>query len=257
MKFRGYLALAVVCLALVVSDPIQRFMIAPWVKLRPARRIPVLEWWIKLMAWVTTRPLIHIGGATIPVPPRIVPARPGMLILMNHQSVFDIPLVVQTVDGGYPRIVTRARYSRFIPLVSYMVRLYQYPVVDPTANAQELRRSLEALGEAGRKADLPIAVFPEGTRTKNGEIGRFKGAGIKRLLAERTWTVYIFVADGFWKTAKLKDFVKGMDHVDGQITHVGTLEWTDPEADPVPFIAKSREMMVEGLANLRAEAAGA
>ena len=116
MKFRGYLALAVVCLALVVSDPIQRFMIAPWVKLRPARRIPVLEWWIKLMAWVTTRPLIHIGGATIPVPPRIVPARPGMPILMDHQSVFDLPLVLQTVSAVSPRLWTRDRYRRPPPV---------------------------------------------------------------------------------------------------------------------------------------------
>jgi 1-acyl-sn-glycerol-3-phosphate acyltransferase len=175
---------------------------------------------------------------------------------MNHQSLFDIPLVIQTVNGGYPRIVTRARYNRFIPLISYMVRLYQYPVVDPTANAGELRRSLTALGKAGREADVPIALFPEGTRTRDGEVGRFKSGGIKRLLSERTWTVYVFVADGFWRAAKVKDLVKGMDHIDGRIAHVGTLEWTDPEADPGPFIAKTREMMIDGLADLRSGPAG-
>ena len=54
--------------------------------------------------------------------------------LMNHQSLFDIPLVVQSVVRGYPRIVTRQRYSRSIPLISHMVKLYQYPVVAPSAN---------------------------------------------------------------------------------------------------------------------------
>jgi hypothetical protein len=68
--------------------------------------------------------------------------------------------------------------------------------------------------------------------------------------------VYVFVADGFWRVAKVKDFVKGMDHIDGRFAHVGTLEWTDTEADPGPFIAKTREMMIDGLADLRAGPAG-
>jgi 1-acyl-sn-glycerol-3-phosphate acyltransferase len=206
------------------------------------------------MARLTTRPFVHIGGATIPVPNKIVPTRPGTLILMNHQSLFDIPLVVQTVEGGYPRIVTRARYNRFIPLISYMTRLYEYPMVDSTANSHELRASLVSLGKVGEIADVPIAMFPEGSRTRDGEIGRFRPAGLKRLLAARDWTVYVFVIDGFWQVAKFKDFTKGMAGIDGRMSHVGTLEWTDPTADSAPFIEETRDMMIQGLADLRAEA---
>jgi len=252
LKLRGSLALITVFIALIVCDIVQRIVIAPWVRFRPNRRIPVLARWIKFMAWITTRPLVRIGGASIPLPRPVVPTRPGVLILMNHQSVFDIPLVVQTVADGYPRIVTRARYSRFIPLISHMVRLYQYPVVDPTANPEELRESIDSLGAAGRDSDVPLALFPEGTRTKDGRIGRFKSAGIRRLLAERRWTVYVFVADGFWQVAKFKDFLNGMEHVEGRVAHVGTLEWTSPGDDPRAFIEEAREMMIAGLAACRA-----
>ncbi len=255
MKLRGYLAVLIVCVALVVCDLIQRFVVSPWVKIRPSRRIPILTRWISLMALIVTRPVARLGGATIPTPPRIVPARPGVLILMNHQSLFDIPLVVQTVDGGYPRIVTRARYSRFIPLISHMVRLYQYPVVDPTAKRDVIRASVVSLGKQGRDSDVPVALFPEGTRTKNGDIGRFKSAGMKELLTQRPWTVYVFVGDGFWQVAKFKDFIKGISRVDGRVEHVGTLEWTDVESDPDPFIEEARQMMIDGLASLRAGAA--
>lgn len=244
--------MAIVCLALLVSDLVQRFVISPWVKLRPSRRIPVLGRWIQLMAVLCTRPVVRIGGARIPVPPRIVPAKPGVLILMNHQSLFDIPLVVQMVDGGYPRIVTRARYERYIPLISLMVRLYQYPVVDPTANRQDLRVSIEKLGEEGRTADVPIAVFPEGTRTTDGEIGRFRSAGLKKLLSVRPWSVYVFCVDGFWKTAKFLHFLSGASGIDGRVAHLATLEWSDPSEDPGPFIAECRRLMLEGLVALRA-----
>jgi 1-acyl-sn-glycerol-3-phosphate acyltransferase len=255
LKFRGYLAVLVLCIALVVSDVFQRFIVSPWIKIRPSRRTPALTRWIRAMAWLVTRPIARISGGTIPVPHSIVPSRPGVLILMNHQSLYDIPLVVQTVDGGYPRIVTRVRYSRFVPLISHMVRLYQYPLVDPTAKARELRASVVSLGEIGRDSDVPIALFPEGTRSVDGEIGRFKPAGIKQLLSQRDWTVYVFVADGFWQVGKLKDFVSGLSKLEGRIAHVGTLEWTDTEADPMPFVAQARAMMIDGLAALRSEAA--
>jgi 1-acyl-sn-glycerol-3-phosphate acyltransferase len=178
---------------------------------------------------------------------------------MNHQSLFDIPLVIQTVqDPGYARIVTRKRYvERWIPVISHMVRLYQYPVVDPTANRDEIRESLDEMARAGAESAVPIAVFPEGTRTRDGEIGRFKKGGLSTLLAARPWTVYLFVVDGFWRSARFKDFVSGIADVNGKLEHVGTLEWTDPSADPTAFIAEVRNMMKERLSAMRAEVGAA
>lgn len=247
--------MTIVCLALLLSDPVQRLVIAPWIRLRPSRRIPVLGGWIRLMAFFITKPVQAIGGGGLPKPLKTVPSGPGVLILMNHQSLFDIPLVVQAVCGGYPRIVTRRRYSRWIPLISQMIRLYQYPVVDPTASAGTLRRTFAELRETAKDSDVPIAIFPEGTRTKDGQIARFKSAGLARILSARPWSVYVLVTDGLWQIAKFEDLVKGMSHIDGKLEHVGTLEWTDPEADPAPFIEEVRTLMIESLAAMRGEAA--
>lgn len=240
---------------LTCADVVQRLLVTPWVKLRPSSRKRVLGTWIRLMAWATTRPVAFISGCAIPRPERIVPAEPGVLIVMNHQSLFDIPLVVQTVDtAAYPRIVTRKRYvSRWIPVISQMVRLYQYPLVDPSANSDEIRLALDALAEEAATTDIPIAVFPEGTRTRDGEIGRFKKGALSRILATRPWTVYVYVADGFWKAAKFRDFITGLAHVEGKMEHVGTLEWTDPAVDSVAFIEQVRNMMKERLSAMRGE----
>lgn len=241
-------------LSLLWGDVVQRLLVAPWVTLRPSSRKAVLGRWIQIMAWLMTRPVQAIGGCVIPKPERIVPARPGVLILMNHQSLLDIPLVIQTVEEAYPRIVTRKRYiERWIPVISYMVRLYQYPVVDPTANSDEIRESLDYISDTAAETDVPIALFPEGTRTRNGEIGRFKKGALARILAARSWTVYVFVADGFWQAARFKDFIKGLAHVRGRMEHAGTLEWTDPAEDPTIFIEEVRNMMKERLSAMRLE----
>lgn len=251
MKLRGYLALVVVCLGLVLTDVVQRFVITPWVRLRPSRRTPILARWINFMARVVTRPLVRIGGAHIPVPERVIPAEPGVLILMNHQSLFDIPLVVQAVEGGYPRIVTRKRYGRWIPLISQMTRLYQYPLVDPTANAGEMRKTYLELREVARTSDVPIAVFPEGTRSRDGRVGRFRTKGVGLLLRARPWKVYVMVADGFWQQPRFKDFLKGISEIRGTVGLAGVLEWSDPRADPAPFLDEVRALMQAELDRMR------
>jgi 1-acyl-sn-glycerol-3-phosphate acyltransferase len=243
-----------VSVGLLLSDVVQRLLVAPFVWLFPSTRVPVLGQWIKFMAWLTTRPVQFFGGCVIPRPPRIVPGGPGILIVMNHQSLFDIPLVVQTVTRGYPRIVTRKRYiDRWIPVISQMVRLYQYPIVDPSANADEILKSLDGMQEAARTTDVPLAVFPEGTRTRNGEIGRFKKRGLAQILAVRPWTVYVFVVDGFWRAARFRDFVRGLPHVEGKMEHVATMEWTDPTQDSTSFTDEMHAMMSERLSAMRGE----
>lgn len=255
---RGWLALAFASLTLAVADLVQRLIITPWVMIRPSDRVPVLGRWIKIMAWLTTRPVGLLGGFTIPRPPRVVPTGPGILVVMNHQSLFDIPLMVQSVDGpGYPLIVTRERYALWIPLISHMIRLYGFPVVDPSAGGEVIRRSLDSIAEKARTSEVPLGVFPEGTRTKDGEIARFKRGALSHLLAARPWRVYVYVADGFWRAAKYKDFIHNVRHVRGRVEHAGVLEWSDPAADPDAFIEQIREMMIERLRAMRRDSAEA
>ncbi len=254
VKLRGYFAILLVCLALLGADIVQRTLVYVWIRLAPARRIPVLARWQHLIAHVVLGLVQRAGGASIPDIPRI-PGGPGVLVLMNHQSLLDIPLVCASVDESYPRIVTRKRYLRWIPLISHMVRLYQYPVVDPRANAKEQRRSLDAIREAARTSDVPLAIFPEGTRTRDGEIGRFRRSGLRLILASRSWKVYVLVVDGFWKRAKFKDFMADLSAIDGRMELAGVLEWNDPQADPDEFIEEVRKSMVDSLARMRIAAA--
>jgi 1-acyl-sn-glycerol-3-phosphate acyltransferase len=252
VKFRGYSAVAVVCLGLLVADVIERFIVGPLAWLLPSCRTAILHPWIQAMAWLGTRPIAVIGGAHMPFPP-VVPFEPGVLIVMNHQSLFDIPILIKSLRPGYPRILTRKRYARWIPLISHLARVYQYPIVNPEGTVSELRRSFRELEDAARTSTVPLAFFPEGTRTRDGEIGRFRTKGMAVILGARPWKVYIMVVDGFWNVARFKDFIGGVGELRGRMELAGVMEWTDPEADPRPFVKEMREVMVQRLADMRAE----
>jgi 1-acyl-sn-glycerol-3-phosphate acyltransferase len=147
MKLRGFLTVATAGVCFVLADLVQRFVIAPLMWVAPARKHAVLaggQRWIASTLITMTR--VVGGGKFEPI--QTIPSAPGVLFLMNHQSLADIPIVVRSLAYGYPRIVTRRRYARGVPLISKMIELYEYPAVDPTG---PMKRQLEMLRSVARE----------------------------------------------------------------------------------------------------------
>jgi 1-acyl-sn-glycerol-3-phosphate acyltransferase len=147
--------------------------------------------------------------------------------------------------------VTRQRYARWIPVISHTIRALKYPVVNPRAKAGTGRRLLEQLDQVARTSVAPLILFPEGTRSVDGEIGRFRTAGLERILRAREWIVYVLVSDGYWRHGKLAHFLGGMKKIKGRLSVLGPIEWGDPDVDPADFIAHIRNLMVDELARVR------
>ena len=249
---RGYVAVVFVVLSLLLCDLIQRTVVAALARLLPGRRHRVLAAWIQAMRAIVLDIAIGViaGGELGPVPK--IPARAGVLVIMNHQSLLDIPLVVKSFGEGYPRIVTRRRYGRGIPVISHMIRLYQYPVVDPQATG---KGDLHGLVEAASNGDTPLAIFPEGTRTRTGELGPWKRAGLRILLRARSWQVYVMAVDGVWHARTFADFVRTASSIRCRTAAVGP--FTSPEVDGEvgeevdAFIEEMRARMSETLHGIR------
>jgi 1-acyl-sn-glycerol-3-phosphate acyltransferase len=253
LKLRGYLTIAVAGAGLIVLDPVQRTVVAGLARVLPSKRIAILTWWERFLAHYMINTARWFGGARIEPPPTI-PGHEGVLVLMNHQSLLDIPLVVAALQPRHPRIVTRERYARGKPLISHMVRLYQYPTVETGATGRE---GLKKIRQAARESPVPFVIFPEGHRTSDGEIGPWQEGGLRMILGARKWTVYLMVADGYWRSARLTDFLSSISTVDGRAVVVGPFESPERGADMDRFIEDMRRRMQEALAGLRARPATA
>ena len=229
------------------ADLVERTVIVALIRLRPAQRDRILTGWARCFAGTALGLTRRVGRARIgPIP--TVHGGSGVLILMNHQSLFDILVAFRLLEDTYPRIVTRRRYAKGHPLISHMLRLYDHPLVDPEDRSREQLRSLI---KVAKETEHPLVIFPEGTRTRNGNIQPFRRPGLRAILGARPWNVYVVVVDGFWRCGRYKEFPREVGRVDARFSCTGPIAWEDPRGDTDAFMERVRETMLANLDIMR------
>jgi 1-acyl-sn-glycerol-3-phosphate acyltransferase len=86
----------------------------------------------------------------------------------NHQSIYDIPIVFTSIPFQL-RIVAKASLGR-IPFMGWHLRRAGHLLVDRRNPGPDIVRKMRRL--VGESSSL--IVFPEGTRSVDGTVGRFK-----------------------------------------------------------------------------------
>ena len=86
----------------------------------------------------------------------------------NHQSIFDIPVVFATIPAQL-RILAKAMLGG-IPFIGWHLRRAGHVLVDRANPGPSVVRKMQHLVESGAS----LVVFPEGTRSDDGQVGHFK-----------------------------------------------------------------------------------
>lgn len=118
----------------------------------------------QVVGWVAPM-LLRMNGGWRVTGREHVPDHGGALICPNHVSYLDPPLIGIAVRKR--RCCYMAKASLFkIPVVGGFIRLsYSYPVDRDEGGRQALRIANTLLG-----AGEPVVIFPEGTRSPDGEL---------------------------------------------------------------------------------------
>ncbi|HUF42887.1 MAG TPA: lysophospholipid acyltransferase family protein [Verrucomicrobiae bacterium] len=137
----------------------------------------------RLWTWVVLR----VGGITLRVSglTNVDPER-TYIFMVNHQSNIDIPVLVQGLLAFQLRWIAK-RELLHVPFFGWAMWAAKHIVVDradPLDAVRSLARAKDRLA-----AGLSIVVFPEGTRSRDGKLLRFKKGGF--LLAVETQTTIV------------------------------------------------------------------
>lgn len=133
--------------------------------------------------------LLKLAGAEVVVENiEKIPVEGSVVYIANHQSNFDIPLMIAHMPkskGFIAKIETLK-----IPLVRTWMRHMQCVFMDRSDMRQQVRSITE--GVAHLKSGQSIVIFPEGTRSADGRLGEFKAGSFK--LATKSGSTIVPVA---------------------------------------------------------------
>jgi 1-acyl-sn-glycerol-3-phosphate acyltransferase len=161
-------------LVLLVCHPIQ------WLALKLGgyawhkRSVDLLNWGLLRSTWCLGSHARFVGGERLPTD------RP-LLIVANHQSMHDIPGLSWFFRRHHPKFVSKIELGRGIPSVSFNLRHGGSVLI----KRENPRQALPAMQEFARYIEAnhyAAVLFPEGTRSRNGEPQPFMTHGLKIML---------------------------------------------------------------------------
>jgi 1-acyl-sn-glycerol-3-phosphate acyltransferase len=135
-------------------------------------------------AWDTVYHFIRpeAAGLMRTIPSRVIyhglenlPEQRGVLFVGNHQSYFDIPVLLACMEA--PTAFVAKDSLGKVPLVGPLLRMLNCVLL----NRDDLRQGMEAIRQTSDrlKAGLNMVIFPEGTRSRSDTMGEFKKGSLK------------------------------------------------------------------------------
>jgi 1-acyl-sn-glycerol-3-phosphate acyltransferase len=153
----------------------------------------------------------NILGTTYTVQNRnTIPKEVPIIFVANHQSMYDIIAIIWYLRRFHPKFVSKKELGKGIPSVSFNLRHGGSVLIDRKDPKQAIPTIL-GLSEYIEKSKRAAVIFPEGTRSRNGEPKKFAENGIKMLCkkAPSAFVVPITINNS-WKMVKFGSFPMGL-----------------------------------------------
>lgn len=121
------------------------------------------------------------------------------ILVSNHQSMFDIPLLYVSFFKVRPRYIAKIELARGVPTISRYLRTDGSALID-RSNPRQSLPEIKKLALRASEEKFAIAIFPEGTRARDGVLKAFRPSGLKTLFQYAPDAIVLPVAiDGSWK----------------------------------------------------------
>jgi 1-acyl-sn-glycerol-3-phosphate acyltransferase len=125
-----------------------------------------------------------------------IPTNRPIVIVSNHQSLFDIPAIGLVFRRSYPKFISKIELGKNLPSISYNLKHGQSALIDRENGGQAVKEIFK-LGKLVEANNYSACIFPEGTRSKDGQVKKFMPAGVNTLLRAAPSAVIVpFVIDG-------------------------------------------------------------
>lgn len=156
----------------------------------------------RLDSW--SRRLVALARITIDTSgtEHVVPGE-SFVVMSNHQSHFDIPVVFQALRIPVRMVAKRELFR--IPVMGSAMHYSGFVEVDRSRRTRAVR-SLSAARERLQRDQTSVWIAPEGTRSVDGTLGSFKRGGF-HLALDAGLRILPVAVDGTMNVLRAKDTV--------------------------------------------------
>lgn len=142
--------------------------------------------------------------------PHQIAANQPLIIVANHQSMYDISPIMWYMRKHHPKFISKKELGKGIPSVSYNLRHGGSVLIDRKNPRQSLPAIMQ-FGEYIENTKRAAVIFPEGTRSKNGEPKPFQTKGLEILFKKVPSALIVPISiNNSWKTLKYGKFPMGL-----------------------------------------------
>ncbi len=163
-----------------------------------------------------------------------LPTNKPLIIIANHQSLFDIPPIIWHFRKHHVKFVSKKELGKGIPSVSYNLRHGGSALID----RKNAKKSIEIISDFAKyiaKHNRAAMIFPEGTRSKTGHPRPFKTKGLITLFEDiETAIVLPITINNSWKMFKYGKYPMGIG---------STISYTLHE--PIALETQNHETMIK------------
>lgn len=225
-------------LVLVIFHPIQWICLNGFGYNAHKKSVSILNWFIMRCTNVLGTRYSFRNKQNIPTD------RP-LIIVTNHQSMYDIPPIIWYMRKYHPKFVSKIELGKGIPSVSYNLRHSGSALIDRKDPKQSIAE-LQKLGSYIEAYNRSAVIFPEGTRSRNGVPKPFRTTGLKVMMKKAPSALIVPISiNNSWKLLQYGKFPMGLG------SHV-TFEVHPPianQGNADEIIAQVENQIVSGVKN--------
>jgi len=174
------------------------------------------------------------------------------IVVSNHQSLLDIVVIMRTLpDWAKARFVAKKELGYGIPLISLLLRVSGHSLVRRKGDALEAMRTVTRMAKRCRREGTIPVIFPEGTRSRTGALGRFYSAGYRKILEVEPVPILVAAMEGGWKIANLRDFLFNFGNTAFTASYLALLPEPHSKKEALDALEKSRVIIEASLEEQR------
>lgn len=113
--------------------------------------------------------------------PGDIPKNVPLIIVTNHQSMYDIPPIIWKLRKFHPKFVSKKELGKGIPSVSFNLRHGGSVLID-RKNPAEAIKKMTSFAHYLETHKRSAVIFPEGTRSRTGVPKTFHKKGLQTLI---------------------------------------------------------------------------